>query len=167
MFCKSCGKQIDDDSVFCSHCGTKQSANVNEVSATTEKVVANPQTVNVNLSFGSIKPKKAQTEKIENEKYDLTYEREIETVFAGIGSLVLSIGLANFISENPQWLWLMLFFRIFASAWIVKIAERQNRDTVSWSIFTFLLPSIALIVIGFSKKLKTKPNEVVVSNSEE
>lgn len=156
MFCKSCGKQIDDDSVFCSHCGTKQSANVNEVNATTEKVVANPQTVNVNLSFGSIKPKKVQTEKIENEKYDLTYEREIETVFAGIGSLVLSIGLANFISENPQWLWLMLFFRIFATVWAIKIAKRQNRDTISWGIFTFLLPSIALIIIGFSRKLKNK-----------
>ena len=33
MFCKECGKRIDDDSKFCSHCGTKKSV---------EQVTVNP-----------------------------------------------------------------------------------------------------------------------------
>ena len=31
MFCKNCGKQIDDDSSFCRYCGQKQSAEVQNV----------------------------------------------------------------------------------------------------------------------------------------
>lgn len=57
MYCKHCGKEIDDDSKFCRHCGGVQEmpiANpkenvVEEKSNTKEKVVEIP-TIKVNLS---------------------------------------------------------------------------------------------------------------------
>ncbi len=37
MFCKKCGKQISDDSVFCSHCGTKQDSCVSSSASEKDK----------------------------------------------------------------------------------------------------------------------------------
>jgi uncharacterized membrane protein YvbJ len=31
MYCKKCGKKIDDDSIYCTHCGTKQSNGIEKV----------------------------------------------------------------------------------------------------------------------------------------
>jgi uncharacterized membrane protein YvbJ len=40
MYCKKCGKQIDDDSMFCSFCGTKVGKETNiEKKAIPEKMI--------------------------------------------------------------------------------------------------------------------------------
>lgn len=31
MYCKKCGKKIDDDSIYCTYCGTKQSNGIEKV----------------------------------------------------------------------------------------------------------------------------------------
>lgn len=46
--------------------------------------------------------------------------------------------------------------RIAVTIWVVKIADRQNRDQTSWGILAFIFPSITLIIIGFQNKLKLK-----------
>lgn len=46
-----------------------------------------------------------------------------------------------------------MFWRIFVTIWIVKIAKRQNRNTTGWGVFAFLIPNLALIIIGLLRKL--------------
>lgn len=42
MYCKNCGKQIDDDSKFCNYCGTEQSINIyRESNSEKEKIGIN------------------------------------------------------------------------------------------------------------------------------
>lgn len=49
---------------------------------------------------------------------------------------------------------LSFIYRIVATIWVSNIAKGQNRDTFGWGIFAFFLPTLALIVIGFQRKLK-------------
>lgn len=49
-----------------------------------------------------------------------------------------------------------LIYRILITFWVTSIAKRQNRDTLGWGVFAFFLPTLALIIIGFLKRLKKK-----------
>jgi len=96
-----------------------------------------------------------------NSKYDLSYTREIGAIFVGFFLLLLSVAVfllsGNSELQTPEILGIIsIIIRIFVTIWVVKIASRQNRDSVAWGLFAFLSPSIALIVIGFLKKLRLK-----------
>lgn len=95
--------------------------------------------------------------------YDLSYRKETEATIVGVILLIiiLSIYYSDGIlleSEDTFAIFIIsnLFIRISVTAWIVSISKRQNRDAVSWGIFAFLSPSIALIIIGLLKKKRLK-----------
>jgi len=158
MYCKKCGRVIDDDSIYCSCCGTKQSSAIE----TDPLAIPDPKTVNVNLTFGRPSSQRQKVEKASIEKYDLTYQRESEATITGIIAILCFFGFAvadNVIDTDaaPVVSIFLLAARIGAVVWCINIAKRQNRDSGGWGIFAFLLPSIALIILGCMKKLK-KPS---------
>jgi len=80
----------------------------------------------------------------------------LEATFAGV--LLLFVGLAPLILRPEINLGLisMLFFllRIFSIIWVVQIAALHNRNKLLWGLFAFILPSIALIVIGLIREVR-------------
>lgn len=160
MFCKSCGRQIDNDSTFCSFCGTKQStdlkpqvqADINHSINTTQKVYSNETNFNNTPNI------------VRQPKYDPTYKKEEDAITVGIILLVIAlifaiVGPIKFEDRESYGQFravtaiVSLVLRIFVTIWVVNIAKRQNRETFGWGLFAFLLPSIALIVIATRKKL--------------
>jgi len=56
--------------------------------------------------------------------------------------------------------WLKIFplaLRIIATIWVVKIVNRQNRDTISAGILTLILPLLLMIVVGLQRKFYLSP----------
>jgi hypothetical protein len=158
MYCKSCGKQIDIDSVFCSFCGTKQSTELkpkvqdngnNELSTEQNRTIINND-ANRNL--------------VNHIKYDPTYKKENEALTFGIVLLVISLIIAVIgpieFEDSESYSQFRTFaslasliLRIIITVWVVNIAKRQNRETTGWGLLAFFLPSIALIIISTMKKL--------------
>lgn len=139
MYCKSCGKQIDNDSLFCSFCGIKQK--------TSESIKDNRIEDTATL-------------------YDLTYKREENALIVGINLLVISLIFAiggpiqlkntEFFGQFIAALSIIsLVIRCIIPVWVVNIASRQNRDTYLWGILALVLPSVTLIIISTRKKLLT------------
>jgi hypothetical protein len=172
MYCKSCGNNIDNDSLFCSFCGTRQSDINKPVNVANElSGLSDSKTVNVNLTFGRpINTQQTQSESKKNiePKYDSTYEKENDASFVGVIILISSLLLVFFQPFKSDNIDSYNQFRAFSSIgafvlriivtiWVVNIAKRQNRETFSWGIFAFFLPSISLIVIGQLKKIFIKP----------
>lgn len=160
MFCKSCGRQIDDDSTFCSFCGTKQSIDLKpQVQADTNQSINTTQKVYSNETNFSNSPNI-----VRQPKYDPTYKKEDDAMTVGIILLVIAlifaiVGPIKFEDRESYGQFravtaiVSLILRIFITVWVVNIAKRQNRETFGWGLFAFLLPSIALIVIATRKKL--------------
>lgn len=159
MFCKSCGEQIDDDSKYCSFCGTKQSSNLKP--NLQDKIDAsNYRDYKDNIVEQSITNSASL---VSQTKYDPTYKKEEDVMVVGI--LLLLAIVFSFIGprrfqDNDTFAQfkaisavVSLILRIFISIWVVKIAKRQNRDEYRWGLFAFILPSIALIVIATRRKL--------------
>ena len=171
MFCKACGKQIDDDSVFCSYCGARQSIS-NKPAMAAESNSSTPQlnTVNVNLSRSRSQSKKVTEDNNKVEKYDDTYQKETAATVVGVGILIVS--LAFYIDGERRDLEFTVLLaiasligRIIITVWCVNIAGRQNRETVGWGFFAFVFPAIALIIIGQLSKRKMD-SEILFSNDE-
>lgn len=160
MYCKSCGRQIDNDSTFCSFCGTKQStelkpqvqADTTQSNNTTQQVYKNETNFNASPNI------------IRQSKYDPTYKKEDDAIFIGVVLLVIAlifaiVGPIKFEDRESYGQFravtaiVSLILRIIVTVWVVNIAKRQNRETFGWGLFAFLLPSIALIVIATRKKL--------------
>ena len=155
MFCKSCGKKIDDDSVFCSFCGTKQSEYVRQSNSEKEEIIERAKSNNNEYSS------------LNEPKYDPSYLKEKEETLGGVVLLIIQLFLAiikPFKFDNPQdyYEFISVFFifslilRISITIWVVSIAKRQNRESFIWGIFGLFLPSIALIIIGQMNKLYAK-----------
>lgn len=158
MFCKSCGKQIDNDSVFCSFCGTRLS-DIHKPNSENFVATQDGKTLNVNLSF----------EKPKQPRYDPTYEKENGATIFGVVLLVISlilvsVGSFKFEDEISYRQFKVftsigaLVLRIVVIVFVVDIAKRQNREPFGWGVLSFFLPSIALIIIGQLRKFY-KPNE--------
>jgi hypothetical protein len=160
MFCKSCGRQIDNDSTFCSFCGTKQSTDLktqvqaytNQSINTTQKVYSNETNFNNTTNI------------VHQPKYDPTYKKEDDAITVGIILLVITLIFAivgpikfedkeSYVQSLAVTAIVSLILRICVTIWAVNIAKRQNRETFGWGLFAFFLPSIALIVIAKRKKL--------------
>jgi hypothetical protein len=160
MFRKSCGRQIDNDSAFCSFCGTKQSTDLKpQVQTDTNQSISITQKTYTNDTNFCNSPT------IDRQpKYDPTYEKENEAMKVGIILLIIALifaiaGPIKFEDRESYGQFraftsiVSLILRIFITFWVVIIAKRQNRETFGWGLFAFLLPSIALITIGTKRKL--------------
>lgn len=155
MYCKKCGNKIDNDSIFCSYCGTKQS-DINS-----KKNINNNSYNEVNSSE---KNKIIVSNNYSESKYDLSYSKETEATLIGVILLIINIVLVIFkpfkfenADDYNQWRFIMyvvsFILRIVITFYVINIARRQNRETTIWGIFAFLLPTIALIIIGQLKKI--------------
>ncbi len=164
MFCKSCGKEIDNDSTFCTFCGTKQSTDL--------KPIAHSDTYQANHQYNkSSRPiienepiVNSQPNSVKHSKYDLTYQKDHDAIIVGAILLLMSlifavIGPFKFEDRESYGQFkaitviASLIFRVLGTVWVVNIANRQNREIFGWGVFAFLLPSIALIIIATRKKL--------------
>ncbi len=96
-------------------------------------------------------PKNHSITKKPNRKYI-----NIESTFAGALLLIVGFGSLTLRPDINLGLISILFFslRIFSITWVVQIAERLNRNKLLWGLFAFVLPSIALIVIGLVKEVR-------------
>jgi len=157
MFCKSCGKQIDDDSTFCPICGTKQTT---DLKPKAESTFSNSPII------------------VRQSKYDETYKMENDAITLGIFLLAIAlifaiVGPIKFedrksFGQFPTITAIVsLIIRIIVTVWVVNIAKRQNREPSGWGLFAFLLPSIALIVVATRKKLFAKVEIVDGLNNEQ
>lgn len=174
MFCKSCGKQIDNDSAFCSFCGTKQSISQKpQIEAETYQSIKNTEKKFNNETNFDITPNI-----VRRTKYDPTYKKEVDVMVVGIILLAIFLILAivgPFKFENRETYGqfqvsaaaVSLLLRICVTNWVVNIAKRQNRETFGWGLLAFLFPSIALIIIATRKKLFANIQVVEGLNSEQ
>lgn len=114
-------------------------------------------------------PNKEKGQVFQRSKYDLTYAKETDASWAGFAFLTLPIfltmtGVFRFTDEQSFLIAkvigsvLSIVYRIAITFWVTGIANRQNRDTLGWGIFAFLIPTIALIIIGFLNRLN-KPDK--------
>lgn len=154
MYCKNCGKQIDNDSNFCSYCGTKQTIQMVDIDTQVDA-----KTVNVNLTFGRQNSPKQKSEAIAVEKYDTSYQRESDATVVGVTLMTVNFGVLLFggIKDEAVYSTVLIFgflLRIILTIYCTNIAKRQNRDTFGWGFFALILPSLALIIIGLLRKLK-------------
>lgn len=168
MFCKTCGNQIDTDSIFCSFCGTKQSdinkPILDDVNATEQ---TEPKTVNLPSGRQNTSKPIQETKEYKQPKYDLSYVKESDATLVGVLLLGVSLGFAIFgpikFDSYEAYNQFKVFasigalvLRIFVTVWVVAIAKRQNRETFGWGALAFFLPSIALIIIGQQRKIFAK-----------
>lgn len=54
MFCKACGKEITDDSVYCSYCGTNQLVDKAEAEKSEKTEPGNPGKIKKLAKFGNV-----------------------------------------------------------------------------------------------------------------
>ena len=154
MFCKSCGEQIDNDSKFCTHCGTKLAKESNG------PTVAEQSTRTT--IFVSTQPTKESI-------YDESFERE-NYISEGFLLLLVSIAVSSFSSgsfkhsDNSDGVGIFFVclvsmgIRIAVAVALSRYAKKLNRNTEAWGLYGFLAPSIALIVISYKKKYKRSDN---------
>lgn len=178
MFCKACGHQIDDDSVFCQKCGVKQTAaspiKPTEVKKVIEPIIEKPQEVKaiqpIIEKSQEVKPTQPSfTHYITEEKNDYT------PVYVGIAILIISIifslfGGIIFQGASPDSLSKIALttealLRIGVVIWIANIAAYKNRNAVGWCIGAFFFPSIFLIILGSLSKLNSKQSQIISSTN--
>lgn len=163
MYCKECGKEINNDSKYCSYCGMKQSlknipSNSPEIDT---RSATSTRNFDISLSFG--KPKKKEIiESVKVEKYDRTYQGDSDATITGIIIVIISLVILLVVRIDDPYdqqvftaiaALVNIIWRIIATVWVVNIAKRQNREHVGWGFFAFFIPNLALIIIGSLKKL--------------
>jgi hypothetical protein len=178
MYCKECGKSIDDDSKYCRFCGTFQ--NNPEVIPPSTIPQARELNVNIHLSRKPQKPEQKEQleEPVKKKKFDESYQKEIGASIVGglliiINTILLASGFyaewAYSLSEGAYVFFSIgnIVWRIVAAIWVVNIATRQNRTTTGWGVFGFLLPNLALLIIGALNKkfVEDLPTTVQVSET--
>jgi len=163
MYCKECGKEIDNDSKFCNYCGTKQNIIIKNLDVKTTKDTINQAHIPVNEN----KPKENQIVKniAKESKYDLTYKKDHTPTIFGLILLFVNLCIlifsANYKFPIEQYgilsiaiAFITLALSISISIWCSNISKILNRNRIGWSIFGFFYPPLALIIIGQLKKRK-------------
>ncbi len=100
----------------------------------------------------------------EHPKYDEKYCREYEATLAGVFFFVVPIMfmffcVINFVKYEGYNEAVTVFcvggmtLRIIATLWVAKVSKDQNRNSVQWMAFAFLLPGSALMIIGRTKRI--------------
>lgn len=106
MFCKSCGKQIDDDSVFCSFCGTKQPEIPKTIIKPSEnlptelQIVESKPKIKENLSKPVQETDLFSDLKIKAGDNRLTFKKIIGTSFCILGFLILASYFSFLLLDN-------------------------------------------------------------------
>jgi tetratricopeptide (TPR) repeat protein len=165
MYCKHCGKQIDNDSIFCAFCGGAINAIYTfKEQMTSDKSETSPRSGKVNLSFDESTKPQEERQSYENisieKKYDPYFKKDNDAIFCGIVSMLVVIAFniyLLFLEENRQEIAaigniVILFWRIIAVDWCIRIAKSHNRSP-DWGWLAFFFPGITLILLGASKKL--------------
>ncbi|MCG8696638.1 MAG: zinc ribbon domain-containing protein, partial [Bacteroidales bacterium] len=161
MFCKACGKKIDDDSNFCRFCGKQQTNGKERKNNNGES-----KEINVNISLFQRRIEKSQkpeSSEISLPQYDSTYSKETFATFCGsliiiVNIILLSTGVyADWAYYNDNFIPIFSLFniiwRIIVIIWVVNIAKKQNRNGNNWGMIAFILPNLALLIIGILKKI--------------
>lgn len=166
MYCKNCGKTIDNDSIYCNHCGKKQSINRPGDNQKPEPILKENKTL-----LKTIKEQKLEvSNEYNNIKADHSYRKEIEATVVGVVIVIGHLILYNVeykLTEFVIYTLLIgaLFLRIAVTIWVVRIAKRQQRNTVFWGLLALFFPPLALIIIGlFRKKTKSSIDTSQKSN---
>ena len=92
------------------------------------------------------------------------YKRIEESSFAGIICLQIPLFFTYFcIADNAFfdafniYLIIMiiggLIFRVIALNWVGNLAKNQNRSIKGWQTLSMILPSISLIILGYTQRL--------------
>lgn len=156
MFCRNCGSMIGRTDNFCYKCGVSQrdvvdnneskksSPKVSEVlSAIINKpnlVPKESQKVGVTLSEGIRLPRK--------EREAMSFGILLQLIWFIV--LILIQTDAIYLSKSLYTILLLwtILIRIIAVRWVRGIARRIKRNITNWSLFAFLAPTVALIIIG-------------------
>lgn len=147
MYCKECGKIINEKVKFCKFCGTKQ----------TKAFIDNS-----NIEKKNNQPEEF-TEKVNYSAISGNTKTYPEVLFAGIIYLlfqIYSFASPEFkytLQKNPELALLIIFsVQVGLIIWSVSIAKKLNRNRFGWGLFTFLIPSISLIILGVLSPKKNK-----------
>lgn len=100
----------------------------------------------------------------EHPKYDEKYCREKEAAVAGVFFFSVPIMFMFFCVINfvryegyNECITILcvggMTLRIIATLWVARISKEQNRNSVQWMAFAFLLPGSALMIMGRTKKI--------------
>jgi len=106
MFCKSCGKQIDDDSNFCSFCGTKQPEIQKDIikpieNLPTERLIVEDKTkIKKNISTPAQETDLFSDIKIMSDDNRLTFQKIIGSFFCISGFFLLSSYFSFLLLDN-------------------------------------------------------------------
>ena len=159
MYCKNCGKQIDNDSRFCMHCGSRLTGSHDIIIKENE----------VYSSHAHSSPLISQVTPVKTHKYDESFKRDESLTTSGIVLLILSLiasvslrdEILNYDTEELRnfrviSIVITLLIRVVVIGAVSQYASKLNRDSTSWGVFAFFLPAISLIVIGQQKKLADK-----------
>jgi hypothetical protein len=164
MFCKSCGKQIDNDSIFCTYCGTRQSTDFKPHPAPDSNKLSEQSGITNQTTYKRESDFNNSAHVTGIVKYDPTYKKNDDAMTLGIvlliiGLIIAIVGPIQFEDKESYGTFkaitavISLILRVIITVWVVNIAKEQNRETLGWGLFAFFLPSIALIVISTRKKL--------------
>lgn len=158
MFCKECGKKIDDDSKFCNYCGTKQSIQDSDIPANESSQAK--QDINVNVKFATPKMPKINLKRntdIQNlPNKDIFFKHNYLPFIAGVLLIVIEIAIWIRVYNNPAervgYIIFSTIIKILLAFWVEFEAVKRNRKKVIWLLFGFLFPPLALIIITFINK---------------
>lgn len=142
MFCVKCGFELLDHFNFCPRCGTRKGA---------------PQHATIETKTGGGEKKDKRQFTIENFSQPThTARKEKEAMYFGlivsfvgiVAGLVIPTEEILIDKTKSGFLIAGMLIRLVAVLWIIGIAGRLNRNKISWAIFAFFFPGIALIIIG-------------------
>lgn len=147
MYCKNCGKEIADDSTYCSYCSTRQ-VDLNQV--TTESIALNADSDHNREETSNNKESVNQPKTKMEEKYTAA-------TFVGVTLLIIYIVVyfygSELLSLYGPYIIILNFLRILLTVWSVNIAKKQNRNHIGWGVFTFLIPFVAITLISLLRKV--------------
>ena len=102
MFCKNCGKEIDNDSKFCIFCGTPQNTNKQEINSQNSDDIQNSENIKINSLVKASKENYTQTTNKSSKTLSTTEKIVISTIVVLGGLLFLVSLILPSILENTN-----------------------------------------------------------------